>query len=213
MAIGGEYAAIDSPSMTMPGSPGWARVDLTINGTFLDRRHLCAGATLFARSKLAAHVLGVANRFRLEDGGTQFCLVLQHVPESPALALSLDARRGRSIIKRSRATQASCLIWRPSTADHDPSGARPNFKPLPHMLWRYRSRSGLSGWCSSHSQAFFTMDVMSRAPGSSIGHFRSRPGIGPGSSLGVLASSNFLGPLLLLGLDAVRRIGRRKRSL
>jgi MFS family permease len=199
MAIGGEYAAINSAIDELIPARVRGHIDLAINGTFWIGAMLGAGATVFL---LDPQWLPTWLGWRVAFGlgglvGFVIILVRQHVPESPRWLLihgrgaEADAIM-KEIESRFVGQELEPVVQRLTIYP----GARPTFATIAHTIFvRYRSRAIL-GLVLIASQAFFYNGMSFTFPrvlNRYFGVAADRTGI----YVFCMAVSNFLGPLLL----------------
>ncbi len=210
MAIGGEYAAINSAIDELIPARLRGRVDLAINGTFwLGAMAGAAVSVPLLNPHLFPEWLGWRLAFGL-GALVSFAMIIarRFVPESPRWLMThgrLDeAEKIMASIEQHAAGHALPAVTQ-RVCIH--TGARIGFGTIAHtMLVRYRTRA-LLGLVLIASQAFFYNGISFSFP-LVLGQFYDVPNDRIGVYVFAMAAANFLGPLLLGPLFDT--IGRRR---
>jgi MFS family permease len=209
LAIGGEYAAINSAIDELIPARVRGRVDLAVNGTFWLGAILGSVVSVFL---LDPDLFPVWLGWRLAFGlgavvGLGMIVARRFVPESP-----------RWLVTHGRVAEAEAIMARIEAAAAGPlpppgppiaivPGTRVGFREVARtMLVRYRSRAVL-GLVLIASQAFFYNGLQFTFPlvlKQYFGVADDRVGL----FVGATAAANLLGPLLLGGLFDT--VGRRR---
>ncbi len=200
MAIGGEYAAINSAIDELIPARLRGRVDLAINGTFWLGAMLGAGASVFL---LDPHWLPAWLGWRVAFGlggavGFVMILVRRHVPESPRWLLTHGrGDEAEAIMKEIEARVGNVQALEPVEQRLTIyPGVRLTFTTIAQTIFvRYRSRAIL-GLVLIAAQAFFYNGMSFTYPRVLNRYF----GVAPdrtGVYVLCMAAANLMGPLLL----------------
>jgi MFS family permease len=199
MAIGGEYAAINSAIDELIPARLRGRVDLAINGTFW--LGAMAGAAISV-PLLNTHLLPEWLGWRLAFGlgaaiGFGMIIARRFVPESPRWLMTHgQLPEAEKIMKSIEAHAAGHTLPPVKGRLKIRTGTQIGFGTIAHtMLVRYRSRA-LLGLVLIASQAFFYNGISFSFP-LVLGKFYAVPPDRAGLYVLVMAAANFLGPLLL----------------